>query len=161
MSHSFWPYGLSPARFLCLWNFPGNNTGMGCHSFSRGSSWPRDRNCVCCIVGRFFTTEPLEWICYIMWQRNIANGIKVWDPKIDYPGLSRWVPHNYVLYHWATWEACPRPNPPTPSIHTSNNTSPWKQKISSGCSKRDLAEKETREIPGVRIQPHNVAGSEM
>ena len=28
-------------------------------SFSRGSSWPRDRNCVSCIAGKFFTTEPL------------------------------------------------------------------------------------------------------
>ena len=26
--------------------------------FSRGSSWPRDRTWVCCIAGRFFTTEP-------------------------------------------------------------------------------------------------------
>ena len=27
-------------------------------SFSRRSSWPRDRICVSCITGRFFTTEP-------------------------------------------------------------------------------------------------------
>ena len=27
-------------------------------SFSRRSSWPRDRMCVSCITGRFFTTEP-------------------------------------------------------------------------------------------------------
>ena len=26
---------------------------------SRGSSWPRDQPCVSCIVGRFFTAEPL------------------------------------------------------------------------------------------------------
>ena len=25
------PYGLWPARLLCLWNFPGKNTGVGCH----------------------------------------------------------------------------------------------------------------------------------
>ena len=29
-------------------------------SFSRGSSWPRDRTRVSCIAGRFFTTETLE-----------------------------------------------------------------------------------------------------
>ena len=28
-------------------------------SFFRGSSQPRDQICVCCIAGRFFTTEPL------------------------------------------------------------------------------------------------------
>ena len=27
-------------------------------SFSRGSSRPRDRTCISCIAGRFFTTEP-------------------------------------------------------------------------------------------------------
>ena len=34
---------------------PGKNTGMGCISFSRGPSWPRDQTRVSCIVGRFFT----------------------------------------------------------------------------------------------------------
>ena len=27
-------------------------------SFSRGSSQPRDRTSVCCLAGKFFTTEP-------------------------------------------------------------------------------------------------------
>ena len=31
------------ARFLCLWNFPGNNTEWITASYSRGSSWPRDQ----------------------------------------------------------------------------------------------------------------------
>ena len=35
------PHGLRPSRLLCPWNFPGKNTGVGCHSFSRGSSCPR------------------------------------------------------------------------------------------------------------------------
>ena len=26
-------YGLQPTRFLCLWDFPGTNTGVGCHFF--------------------------------------------------------------------------------------------------------------------------------
>ena len=25
------PYGLQPARLLCLWNFPSKNSGVGCH----------------------------------------------------------------------------------------------------------------------------------
>ena len=37
LSHSSYvwllqPYGLQPARFLCPCDFPGKNTGMGCHS---------------------------------------------------------------------------------------------------------------------------------
>ena len=31
MSDSFQPHGLPLARLLCPWNFPGQNTGVGCH----------------------------------------------------------------------------------------------------------------------------------
>ena len=31
MSDSLWPYGLEPAWLLCPWDFPGKNTGVGCH----------------------------------------------------------------------------------------------------------------------------------
>ena len=31
-SYSMQPYGLQPARLLCLWNSPGKNSGMGCHA---------------------------------------------------------------------------------------------------------------------------------
>ena len=36
MSDSLWPHGLQPARLLCLWNFPGKNTGVGCHFLLQG-----------------------------------------------------------------------------------------------------------------------------
>ena len=32
MSDSLPPYGLQPARLLCPWGSPGENTGVGCHS---------------------------------------------------------------------------------------------------------------------------------
>ena len=32
MSSSLRSHGLKPTRFLCPWNSPGKNTGMGCHS---------------------------------------------------------------------------------------------------------------------------------
>ena len=31
MSDSLSPYELSPSRLLCPWDFPGKNTGVGCH----------------------------------------------------------------------------------------------------------------------------------
>ena len=34
---------------------PGKNTGVGCHCFLQGSSWPSDQTWVSWIVGRFFT----------------------------------------------------------------------------------------------------------
>ena len=40
------PRGLQPARLLCPWDFPGKNTGVGCHFSSKGSSQPRNRTWV-------------------------------------------------------------------------------------------------------------------
>ena len=36
MSDSLQPHGLQPARLLCPWNFPGKNTGAGCHFLFQG-----------------------------------------------------------------------------------------------------------------------------
>ena len=36
VSKSLQSRGLWPARLLCQWNFPGNNTGVGCHFFLQG-----------------------------------------------------------------------------------------------------------------------------
>ena len=35
MSNSVQHHGLSPARLLCPWDFPGKSIEMGCHSFLR------------------------------------------------------------------------------------------------------------------------------
>ena len=37
------PHRLWPSRLFCPWDFPGKNTGVGCHSLLRGSSQSRDR----------------------------------------------------------------------------------------------------------------------
>ena len=36
VSDSSRSHGLQPTRFLCLWNFPGKNTGVGCHALLQG-----------------------------------------------------------------------------------------------------------------------------
>ena len=45
---------------------------------SRVSSWPRDRTCVSCIAGGFFTAEPLGkqyiYICYIFFNHSSVDG---------------------------------------------------------------------------------------
>ena len=51
-------HGLQPARLLCPSDFPGKNTGVGCHASSRWSSWPRGRICISCWTSKFFTPEP-------------------------------------------------------------------------------------------------------
>ena len=55
VSDSLQPHGLEPARLLCPWNSLSKNTEWDIIPFSRGSSWPRDRNWVSCIADRFST----------------------------------------------------------------------------------------------------------
>ena len=54
VSDSLGPPGLQPIRLLHPWDFPGKSTEWVAISFSRGSSWPRDRTRLSCIVGRCF-----------------------------------------------------------------------------------------------------------
>ena len=37
VSNSLRPHRLCPARLLCQWNFPGKNTGVGCHFLLQGN----------------------------------------------------------------------------------------------------------------------------
>ena len=56
VSDSLRPHGLYPVMLLCLWDSPGKNTGVGCHSLLQGIfSQPRDWTWVSHIAGRFFT----------------------------------------------------------------------------------------------------------
>ena len=52
VSNSLWPYGLQPARLLCLWDFPRKNTGVGCHALPGGGgghlSDPSNLCLLCC-----------------------------------------------------------------------------------------------------------------
>ena len=40
---------------LCSWDFPGNDTGVGCHFLLWGIFLTQNRTCVSCFAGRFFT----------------------------------------------------------------------------------------------------------
>ena len=58
MSGSFQPHGLYPARLLCPWNLPGNNTGAGCHFLLYGifpTQWLKLSLVSLVLAGRFFT----------------------------------------------------------------------------------------------------------
>ena len=60
MSNSLRPYGLQAVGLHCPWNFPGKNTGMGCHFLFQGIFLTQGLNPHLCTVGRFFTIEPPE-----------------------------------------------------------------------------------------------------
>ena len=36
VSDSLWPHGLQPSKLFCPWDFPGKNTGVGCHFLLQG-----------------------------------------------------------------------------------------------------------------------------
>ena len=80
LSDSLRAHGLQPTRLLCPWHYPGKNTGVGCHALLQGIFQPRDWtdvSCVIdnfsCLVGRFFTAEPLGFLfkclfIVLLWQ---------------------------------------------------------------------------------------------
>ena len=56
MSDSLRPHGPQPTRLLCPWNFPGKNTGLGCHFF---------------LQGIFLTLgSNLHLLCLLHWQAH-------------------------------------------------------------------------------------------
>ena len=55
MSDSLQPHGLQPARLLHPWDFPGKNTGVGCHSLLQGIFLTQGLNPVSCTRGGLFT----------------------------------------------------------------------------------------------------------
>ena len=62
LSDSLQPHGLQPARLLCPWDYPGKNTGVGCHFLLQGNlSDPGIKLAspmAPALAGRFCTTEP-------------------------------------------------------------------------------------------------------
>ena len=57
---TLWLHGLGPARLLCPWDFPGKNTGVGCHSLLQGIFLNQGSNpglnC-----GQTLPSEPLQF----------------------------------------------------------------------------------------------------
>ena len=108
------PHGLWPTRLHCPWDFPGKNTGVGCHSLSRGSSWPRDQNCVSCIswIGR--------WILYL-WTTNFIQKISGLPQSMHLcaPTLSlrNWTISLVLIKKYIYWDlsALPRVEPTAPA----------------------------------------------
>ena len=62
-SDSLWPHGLQPASLLCLWDFPGENTGVGCHALLQGIFPNQGSN------PRLLKLLHCRWIlCWAIWE---------------------------------------------------------------------------------------------
>ena len=55
---SLWPHRLQPTKLLCPWDFPGEDTGAGCHFLLPGIFLTQGSNQVSCTGRRFLTAEP-------------------------------------------------------------------------------------------------------
>jgi len=72
---TLWP---QPARLLCLWDYPGKNTGVGCHALLQGiflNPGIKPKSLMSpALGGRFFTTSTTwEAHCYtgdMEWERS-------------------------------------------------------------------------------------------
>ena len=116
MSNSLWPQALQTTRLLCPWDFPGKNTGVGCHFLLQGSSKPRDGTQVSCFTDQLFTTEtPVKnptamwetWVWSLGWEDPLEKGkathscILVW--KI--PWIMQSMGSQRVGHDWATFSS--------------------------------------------------------
>ena len=82
VSDSLWPHGLQLARLLSLWDSPGKNTGVGCHSYLQGifptqGSNPSLPHCRQLLYQFSHQGSPtiLKWVAYPFsrgssWPRN-------------------------------------------------------------------------------------------
>ena len=56
-----WPRGLQPTRLLCPWDFPGENSRVGCHFLLQGI-FPTQGSILCLLhAGGFFTDWAITW----------------------------------------------------------------------------------------------------
>ena len=63
-----WSHGLQPTRLFCTCDFPGKNTGEGCHFLLQGIFLTQELN-PCLLLGR--------WILYhwAIWEASVSNVI--------------------------------------------------------------------------------------
>ena len=76
LSDSLRPHGLQPSprktdRLLCPWDYPGENTGVGCHFLFQGIK-PRDWTRISCgsCIGRWILYQWTTWEAHMLWNKS-------------------------------------------------------------------------------------------
>ena len=75
-----WPCGLQPTRLNHPWNFPGKNTGMGCHFLLQG----------------IFPTQGLN-PCLLCWQTD-SLPLSYWEVFVNIKLLKSYYGNTIVFY---------------------------------------------------------------
>ena len=115
-----------PASLLCLWVFAGKNTGVGCHSFSRESSQPRDWTQVSCIAGGFFTNWATREANMIL--KSMLFCINIYSRLTSTPGQ--------INIHIK--EKIPQFSHQGPTVSTGQYNWPKKGSFQKNCFKKSL-----------------------
>ena len=102
MSDFLWPNELLSARLLCLWDFPGKKTGVGCHFllqgiFSTQGLNPRFRHCRpilhCWVTGETHEGSNTVFLNSFLMPcpQHPAQGLAHWKHPINILWLNDWV----------------------------------------------------------------------
>ena len=106
VSNSLWPYGRQPSRLFSAWNFPGKNTGMGCHFLLQGNLWDpgiKPKSLVSTVLaGGLFITAPPGKPLWAYWllvnsSRYEAGLHFSANPEHAFPTAMSYVSWNSVL----------------------------------------------------------------
>ena len=92
---TLWDFMDCSPWLLCSWNFPGKNTGVGCHFFLQGSSQHSDQICVTkspAFAAWFLYHSLRRWRICVQCQRP---GLDPWVRKI--PWRRTWHPTPVLL----------------------------------------------------------------
>ena len=75
MPNPLWPQGLQHTRLLCLWNFPGKNTGMSCHFLLQGI-FPTQGSNMCLLSLLYWQADslPLAGSHHVIAKQMLSQG---------------------------------------------------------------------------------------
>ena len=94
MSDSLWPHGLYPNRILRPWDFPGKNTGAGCHFLLQGIFLTQGSN-----LGFLHCRQLLYHLSHQgspSSQRYGFSSSHVWMWELDHK--ENWAPKNWCFW---------------------------------------------------------------
>ena len=95
MDHSLW------GSSVCPWDFPGKNTGVGCHAFSKGSSRPRDWTQVSYISGSLHGLSHREANTLFVYSFAAAASQRKVPPQALLHAQTAYNRHSLTMQHSA------------------------------------------------------------
>ena len=89
------PHGLQPNRVLCPWDFPGKNTGVGCHFLFQGifRTQESDQCLLCWLADSFFFNLLKCFFIFLKFSIDVVLPYIDMNPPYVYMCSPSWTPH--------------------------------------------------------------------